>query len=173
MVQPEEPSQPKRKAPQAVSTPCALGSPFATLKGIKVLLVDDEPDARDLVKRLLEDCQANVTTAASAAQAMEFLQQDAPDILISDIGMPEEDGYSLIRKVRALDKTRGHITPALALTAYARSEDRMQAIRHGYHMHLAKPVEPAELTTVVAALAGRTNSLPNSPDDSQDPAVTI
>jgi CheY-like chemotaxis protein len=174
MPLPEEPAEPQPRRPRAaVSGPPSLSTPATMLKGIKVLVVDDEPDARALVKRLLEDCEATVVTAASAAEAMEFLRNDPPAVLISDIGMPEEDGYALIRKVRVLDQQRGSNTPALALTAYARSEDRTQAIRNGYQMHIAKPVEPAELTTVVAALAGRTAQIANLPHDSQDPAVTI
>ena len=170
---PEEPSEPEPRRLRAISGAGHANIPATMLKGVKVLVVDDEPDARALVKRLLEDCEATVITAASAAEAMELLLNEPPSVLVSDIGMPEEDGYSLIRKIRALDKHRGGNTPALALTAYARSEDRMQAIRNGYQMHIAKPVEPAELTTVVAALAGRTAPMSNSPDDSQDPAVTI
>jgi signal transduction histidine kinase/ActR/RegA family two-component response regulator len=161
IVHPEPEPVPHRRHPKALSPHPALSSPNMTLKGIRVLVVDDEPDARALVKRVLEDCQATVQTASSAAEALEAVRQEPPTVLISDIGMPEEDGYALIRKVRALDKSRGAMTPALALTAYARTEDRMQAIRNGYQMHIAKPVEPAELTTVVAALAGRTSQCGN------------
>jgi CheY-like chemotaxis protein/nitrogen-specific signal transduction histidine kinase len=167
-----EPPQSDRRHPRAIATQPSEAA-HTTLKGVKVLVVDDEPDARALVKRLLEDCQATVVTASSAAEAIEAYRNDIPTVLISDIGMPDEDGYSLIRKVRAIDRTRGQTTPALALTAYARTEDRMQAIRSGYQMHIAKPVEPAELTTVVAALAGRTAQNGVFADDSSDPAVTI
>jgi CheY-like chemotaxis protein len=167
-----ETPQPDRRHPRALAAPPSTAA-HATLKGVKVLVVDDEPDARALVKRLLEDCQATVITASSAAEALEAYRNEVPTVLISDIGMPDEDGYGLIRKIRALDNMRGRITPALALTAYARSEDRMAAIRSGYQMHIAKPVEPAELTTVVAALAGCTNLDANSPDESADPAITI
>jgi signal transduction histidine kinase/ActR/RegA family two-component response regulator len=146
-----------KRRPTALSAHPKIAAARTTLKGVRVLVVDDEPDARALVKRVLEDCEATVQTASSAAEALEAVRDHPPTVLISDIGMPEEDGYALIRKVRALDKTRGVMTPALALTAYARTEDRMQAIRNGYQMHIAKPVEPAELTTVVAALAGRTS----------------
>ena len=129
--------------------------------------------ATGLVPGAAGPVSGTVSTAASAAEAIEFFRASPPNVLISDIGMPGEDGYSLIRKVRALDRTRGQTTPALALTAYARSEDRMQAIRSGYQMHIAKPVEPAELTTVVAALAGRNAQVADAADDSPDPAVTI
>ena len=166
--------QPALPPPQARVISGAAASPSpVTLKGIKVLVVDDERDARELVRRVLEESDAIVVTASSAAEAMEMIRHEAPAVLVSDIGMPEEDGYSLIRRVRTLDKSRGGNTPALALTAYARSEDRMQAIRSGYQMHLAKPVEPAELTTVVAALAGCAKMTVDSPDESADPAVTI
>jgi len=125
------------------------------LRGVKVLVVDDEPDARTLVRRLLEDCEAVVATASSAAEAFESLLRHQPDVLVSDIGMPGEDGYSLIRRVRKLDAATGGQTPALALTAYARSEDRTNAILAGFQMHASKPVQPSELIAMVASLAGR------------------
>ena len=127
----------------------------ADLAGVRVLVVDDEPDARALVKRLLEDCNAVVVTAATAAEALNVLRAERPDVLLSDVGMPVTDGYQLMRQVRALGEEQGGNTPALALTAYARAEDRMQAIRAGFQLHVAKPVEPAELITMVASLAGR------------------
>jgi CheY-like chemotaxis protein len=125
---------------------------------VTVLVVDDEPDARSVVRRLLEECQATVVTASSAAEALELVGREPPTVLVSDIGMPGEDGYALIRRVRALEKARGGDTPAVALTAYARSEDRVRAIQSGFQMHVAKPVEAAELVMVVAALAGRAGS---------------
>jgi CheY-like chemotaxis protein len=116
----------------------------------RVLIVDDEPDARTLIERLLKDCNAVVTTAASAGDAINALTSEAPDILISDIGMPGEDGYSLIRRVRALG---GQMSiPAIALTAYARTDDRVRAIRAGFQSHLSKPVEPSELIAMVRSL---------------------
>ncbi len=126
-----------------------------TLEGLHVLAVDDEPDARDLLTMVLQQCGATVTTCASAAEALAMVERDPPDVLVSDIGMPGEDGYSLIRKVRALDAERGGRIPAVALTAYARAEDRMQALTAGYSMHVPKPVEPAELAVVIASLARR------------------
>jgi signal transduction histidine kinase/ActR/RegA family two-component response regulator len=125
-------------------------APPGTLEGLKVLVVDDEPDARALIRTLLEERHASVVTAASAAEALALLLSEHPDLLISDVGMPVEDGYHLIRRVRALRDDRG-ATPAIALTAYARVEDRMRAIEAGYQMHLAKPVEPAELITMVSS----------------------
>jgi CheY-like chemotaxis protein len=120
-------------------------------------VVDDEPDARALVKRLLEDCKAVVRAAASADEAIELIQAEPPDVLVSDIGMPGRDGYAMIRHIRRLEKQNGGGIPAIALTAYARTEDRVKAIRAGYQSHVVKPVEPTELITVVASLAGRMN----------------
>lgn len=127
----------------------------ARLRGIRILAVDDEPDARALVKRLLEDRGAIVTTAASADEAMASIAVERPDVVISDIGMPQEDGYSLIHKIRALPPDRGGDMPAVALTAYARTEDRVRAMHAGFQTHLVKPVEATELIAVVASLAKR------------------
>ena len=127
-----------------------------SLARVRVLVVDDEADARNLVRRLLENCDAIVTTAGSASEGMRVMQAERPDVLVSDIGMPDEDGYAFIRQVRALGPERGGDVPAVALTAYARSEDRMRSVLAGFQMHVAKPVEPAELITMVASLAGRT-----------------
>jgi PAS domain S-box-containing protein len=127
-----------------------------SLKGIRVLVVDDEVDIRDFITTVLEQCAAEVQAVASVQEALEIITHYKPDVLISDIGMPEEDGYSLIRKVRSQPPDKGGNIPAAALTAYARAEDRMRAIQSGYQLHLPKPVEPAELATVVASLVGRT-----------------
>jgi PAS domain S-box-containing protein len=126
------------------------------LEGVRVLVVDDEEDARVVIKRLLEACEVVVTTANSVDEAVLMVERDRPNVLISDIGMPGEDGYSLIRRVRSLGPERGGSVPAIALTAYARAEDRVRAVRAGFQTHVAKPVEPAELITMVASLAGRT-----------------
>jgi CheY-like chemotaxis protein len=123
-----------------------------SLAGIKVLAVDDEPDTRVLLTMVLEQCGAEVRTCASAAEALAALEDYKPDVLVSDIGMPGEDGYDLIRKVRSLEAGHGSRIPAVALTAYARTEDRLQALRAGYNMHVPKPVEPAELAVVIASL---------------------
>src|SRR5271166_4713760 len=125
------------------------------IEGVRVLVIDDEPDARALVKRLLEGCNAVVTAAESANEAVNLLQGGQFDVLVCDIGMPGEDGYSLIKRVRSLGVGRGGNIPAIALTAYARFEDRVEAIAAGFQMHIAKPVEPIELLTMVAAVAGR------------------
>jgi CheY-like chemotaxis protein/anti-sigma regulatory factor (Ser/Thr protein kinase) len=156
----------------------AHANPFRgvpSLRGVKVLVVDDEPDARALIRRVLEECQADVTTAASAAEAMRVFSRGAgdgnggpPDVLVSDIGMPEMDGYALIRQVREHEAggqgggpgggAAPRRVPAVALTAFARAEDRTRAILAGYQVHLSKPVEPAELIANVASLAGRTGT---------------
>ena len=125
------------------------------LAGVKVLVVDDEIDATDLLCSFLSQCGAIVTSAQSASEALDLVQREKPDVLISDIGMPGEDGYELMRKVRALPRAKGGKVPALALTAYARAEDRLAALRAGYQMHIAKPIELTELVAVVASLAER------------------
>ena len=153
-VHPDPAPDPDRRHPAAPSGHGA--APDATrLTGVRVLVVDDEPDARALVKRLLDDCHATVTTAGSAADAMAQIAAAPPDVLVSDIGMPGQDGYALIAQVRALAGDAGGDVPAVALTAYARSEDRVRAIRAGFQTHVVKPVEPAELVAVVASLARR------------------
>jgi signal transduction histidine kinase len=120
------------------------------LAGLKVLVVDDEADTLELIKVLLGQCGAAVTTASSAAEALRQLERERPDVIISDIGMPIEDGFDFIRKVRQLPPEKGGKIPAVALTAYARAEDRLRVLRSGYQMHVSKPVELAELVTVVA-----------------------
>ncbi len=132
------------------------------IKGVKVLVVDDDPDARALVKRLLEDHGASVTTAASVSDGIACLMSEPPDVLVSDIGMPNEDGYSFIRRVRELPPEKGGAVRALALTAYARLEDRDRSILAGFQMHMSKPVDPAELIAMVATLAGSMGSLAES-----------
>ncbi|MCA1630501.1 MAG: PAS domain S-box protein [Acidobacteria bacterium] len=125
------------------------------LEGVRVLLVEDDPDSRELLIMVLEHCRAEVVAAAGSEEAMRALEGWRPDVVISDIEMPGEDGYTFIRRLRALPAERGGDTPAAALTAYARAEDRMRALVAGFHLHVPKPVEPAELVTVVASLAGR------------------
>ncbi len=125
------------------------------LDGVRILVVDDEPDTRELLKAGLGQSGAEVTAAGSAAEALAAMRASVPDLLISDIGMPEEDGYEMIRRVRALPDEGGGRVPAIALTAYARVEDRMHALRSGYQMHVPKPVEMAELVAVAASLVQR------------------
>ena len=125
------------------------------LVGLKVIVIDDQKDARDLVKRVLEDCGVKVVTAANADAALLTIEFYRPDVIISDIGMPEVDGLELLRRIRALGPERGGKAPAIALTAFARSEDRTRALRAGFAVHVAKPVDPSELVATVASVAGR------------------
>ncbi|HEY6400350.1 MAG TPA: ATP-binding protein, partial [Blastocatellia bacterium] len=124
-----------------------------SLKGIKVLVVDDDEDARDVLKAALNSYGAEVTTVTGAPQALDTLASERMDVLVSDINMPGMDGYELIRRVRAMEPEKGGRIPAVALTAYARTEDRLRALQSGYQTHVPKPVEPAELEIVVATLA--------------------
>ncbi len=116
-------------------------------------MVDDDVDTLELITFILEEYQMQVTTAASASEALDSLTRSLPHIMISDIAMPGEDGYSLIRKVRNLEAESGGHIPAIALTAFAREEDRILALDAGFQMHVAKPVDPFELVAVVAKLA--------------------
>ena len=145
----EEPRQRRAAEPEPMSVASTID-----LEGVKVLVVDDEPDARSLIERLLRDRDAEVMTAASAKEALDLLAHDEPDVLISDIGMPKEDGYSLLRRIRKLKGAKARL-PAIALTAYARPEDRAKAIEAGYQLHLAKPVEASTLIAMVAMLSRR------------------
>ncbi|MCA1556090.1 MAG: PAS domain S-box protein [Acidobacteria bacterium] len=149
-----------RRAGEAerVHPTASSGVPFncpPELDGLHVLVVDDEEDTRVLLTMVLEKCGASVTAVSTAQEAFAALKQSRPDVLVSDLGMPDEDGYSLIKQVRALPVEDGGQTPAAALTAYARVEDRMRVLRSGFQIHIPKPVEPAELVAVVANLAGR------------------
>jgi signal transduction histidine kinase/ActR/RegA family two-component response regulator len=130
----------------------ASGMPAAALRGVRTLVVDDDRDALDLVSVVLAGAGADVRTCASAEEAMAAWREWRPDVLLSDIQMPGEDGYSLIRRVRAEESDDGGRVPAVALTAYGRVEDRMRALSAGFSMHLPKPVDPIELVTVVASL---------------------
>ncbi|HEY9432350.1 MAG TPA: ATP-binding protein, partial [Blastocatellia bacterium] len=125
------------------------------LRDLRVLVVDDEPDARNLLGLILTSYEAEVRDCASAAEALQILDEWQPDVMVSDIGMPVEDGYELMRKVRACEPERGGLVSALALTAYARAEEAQRATAAGYQAHIPKPVEPGELATAVASLAGR------------------
>jgi CheY-like chemotaxis protein/nitrogen-specific signal transduction histidine kinase len=124
------------------------------LHGIRVLVVDDSADTREMLRVVLEQFGADVTTASSARETLDVLPAWQPNVLVSDIGMPDEDGYSLIRKVRALSTEKGGDIPAIALTGYVRVEERMRALDAGYHMFVPKPVEVGELATIIASLVG-------------------
>ncbi|MBA4141986.1 MAG: response regulator [Nitrosospira sp.] len=138
----------------AAGSPLAPDSGKIRLTGIKVLVIDDEADARDLIGEVLTQCEADVITAANAAEGVELLKTQRPDVIISDIGMPEGDGYHLIREVRHLAAAQGGKTPAIALTAFAHSRDRTDALVAGYHTHLSKPVESHELIAAIGSLTG-------------------
>jgi signal transduction histidine kinase/ActR/RegA family two-component response regulator len=125
------------------------------LKDLRILVVEDEPDTRDLVVMALRQCGAKVEEAGSVPEALAAFDRARPDVLVSDIGFPFEDGYSLIRKIRAREHGNGDRVPAAALTAYAGAEDRLRALEAGFQTHLAKPVDPSELIATVARLAGR------------------
>ncbi|WP_437639290.1 hybrid sensor histidine kinase/response regulator [Sorangium sp. So ce854] len=124
------------------------------LRDLNVLVVDDEEDTRELLVTMLEQCGAHVTAVGSTAEALLALRALQPDVLVSDIAMPGEDGYALIRKIRALPAKSGGRTPAVALTAYARTEDRTRALRAGFTTHVPKPIEQAELLAVLANISG-------------------
>jgi PAS domain S-box-containing protein len=125
------------------------------LKGIKVLVVDDEADARELIGRLLRESDAEVIMAESTDEAVALLKSERPHVLVSDIGLPGKDGYQLIREIRALPAADGSGIPAIALTAFARSEDRKRAMRSGYQVHVSKPIESQELIVTIASLMAR------------------
>jgi signal transduction histidine kinase/CheY-like chemotaxis protein len=128
-----------------------------SLQGLRVLVVDDEADTLDMIRAVLEHCKMEVITAGSAYEALESIAQLRPDVLLSDLGMPGEDGYALIARVRALPAERGGRIPAAALTAYVRAEDRAMVLCSGFQLHVPKPFEPQELVAVVENLAGRLN----------------
>ena len=148
-------SRPPARAPRLHPQDASRETQLQSLEGLRVLVVDDEPDARDLLATVLRKSGAVVTAARSVSEAMECANAMRPEFLISDIEMPGEDGYSLIRKVRASEIPEFRSVPAIALTAYAGPGDRMRALEAGFQMHMAKPVQPAELVLVVANLTKR------------------
>ena len=133
----------------------ATTAPLPNLTGIRILAVDDSGDTRELVSAVLEACGANVATASSAREALHLFTGWKPDVMVCDIGMPEEDGHALIREIRQLAPEEGGNTPAIALTGYARIEDRMRALEAGYELFVPKPVQASELCRLVASLVGR------------------
>jgi PAS domain S-box-containing protein len=138
--------------PQAVPSKPPDLMELPTLSNAQVLVVDDESDGRAFIARILEDRGVSVTCASSAREAIEALSRNNFDLLLSDIGMPDMDGFELIRRVRALDKSRASPIPAIAITAYARAEDRQRSLLAGFHMHLSKPIEARELIASIAGL---------------------
>jgi signal transduction histidine kinase len=147
--------EPERRAHAADGPSAGEGNGSPDLSGLRVLVVDDEVDSRDLMAVALEESGAEVMAVESAVRARGAFTGFRPDVLVSDIAMAEEDGYDLIRWIRDLPPDRGGAVPAAAVTAYARSEDRRRALLAGYNMHLAKPFDPGELLAVVASLGGR------------------
>jgi len=139
---PQHQDRPLSRTPS--SEPTEIPTPI-DLHGRKILVVDDEPDARHLTRQLLENLHATVFTSHSAKEGLEIFRQHKPDLLISDVGMPGEDGYSLIRKIRALSSVEGGTTPAIAVTAYARPEDRSRALAAGFQAHVTKPLDTHQL----------------------------
>jgi CheY-like chemotaxis protein len=125
------------------------------LAGLDVLVVDDEADARQLLAQILQECNARVRLAGGALEALVQARLATPDVLVSDIGMPGEDGYSLIRRLRERPPEQGGTVPAVALTAYVREDDRNRMLAAGFQAHVAKPVEAGDLVTAVGRLAGR------------------
>ena len=150
-----------RKARTTNQLDNACANPDSALVGLRVLVVDDEADARELLRALLGMFGIEVQVAASAAEALQSMEHFRPDVLVSDIGMPGEDGYGLIKRIRESDG-HGRTTPAVALTAYARREDRARALCAGFDTHIPKPVEPGELLVVLANLGGRAKAGPTS-----------
>jgi PAS domain S-box-containing protein len=124
------------------------------LDGVRVLVAEDNPDTLEMIRFILDESGAEVMTAESADEALKALERFKPDVLVSDIAMPGKDGYDLIREVRSREPERGGKIPAVAITAYARAEDRMRALASGFQIHVAKPVDPNELIAVVASLTG-------------------
>jgi CheY-like chemotaxis protein len=124
----------------------------STLKGTRVLVVDDEADSREVASMILARCGAEVHVAASASEAFELFARQMPDVLVADIEMPGEDGYSLLRRIRVLPLREGGHTPAVALTAYAGAQDRARLLDAGFHRHVPKPIQPSELISAVATL---------------------
>lgn len=138
---------PALESSEVIVPPDSVG--WADLHGVSALFVDDEADTRDVVSRFLSECHAKVRTAANAEEGIHLLQQERPDVLISDVGMPGVDGYEFIQRVRALPSEEGRKIPAIALTAFARPEDRAKALKAGYDMYLVKPLRPAVLMQAI------------------------
>jgi len=122
------------------------------LYGLKILVVDDDVDTRELIEWVLKRVGAEVTSVGSAREALEVLEREKPHLLVSDLAMPGEDGYALLKKIRALPPERGGRTPAIALTAHSLVQDRLQSLRAGFQSHVPKPVVPEELVEVVASI---------------------
>ena len=153
---PSDPSHPGRdEFPDSSHGFEAIDPAQASLDGLQLLVVDDDDDARELIAQVLVECGAQVRQAGNAADALHEFERSPPDVLLSDIGMPERDGYELIHDIRGLDAGHGGRVPAVAITAFSRPEDRAQAMLAGFQAHVAKPIRPSELVSTVAGLAPR------------------
>jgi CheY-like chemotaxis protein len=148
---------PSVSEPRVLPSAPSVESPpdIVRLDGLRVLIADDDGEALGLAEAILRGAGAEVRTCQAASDALELLRGWRADVLVSDIEMPGEDGYSLIRKVRTLAAEDGGNTPAIALTAYGRTQDRMRTLAAGFSMHVPKPVDPGELTAIIASVAGR------------------
>jgi signal transduction histidine kinase/DNA-binding NarL/FixJ family response regulator len=156
---------PQSQSSTAVAPPVnASKNHLPQVQGVRALVVDDEPDARELIATVLRQAGAVVKTADSVATALDHLRESTPDILVSDIAMPVQDGYMLVRQIRESSDPKQRDLPAIALTAYAREEDKRRAIAAGFHSHLAKPIDPAELIARISQLAARNNGEHSAPD---------
>ena len=151
-----------RTEPVAVAQCEPASADSHSLDGLRVLLVDDEPEAREVISTVITRTGAEVKACTSAHEALVKLMEWKPDVILSDIAMPDEDGYSFIGRVRSLPRDKGGETPAAALTAYARDVDRRQALDAGYQMHIAKPIGASQLVTLIARLAGRSTDYADS-----------
>jgi CheY-like chemotaxis protein len=145
--------RPPKASGEAPAAQFSRKAPSAKLRGKRVLVVDDEADARELVSEILRRAEAEVCAVSSVREAFESMGSAIPDVVVSDLGMPEQDGYSMIQTLRQLPSDRGGQIPAIALTAYAREEDRLRALSAGFQMHLTKPVEPDRLVEAIAYLS--------------------
>ncbi|MFS2020155.1 ATP-binding protein, partial [Massilia sp. CT11-108] len=157
----QPPATRSARAAMILPTPATPEMTVLDLSGVNVLVVDDDRDARELIKRILSDCGASVRIAASARDAFALFKERVPNLLISDLGMPEVDGFELLDWVRHLGREEGSQVPAIALTAFARSEDRLSALEAGFSAHISKPVEPSELIATVASVVGPSSPLVN------------
>ena len=155
VVQVQPPSRP-RPEPRSAEDPDIGSVKPVSLRDVHVLVVDDDEESRELASLVLTNAGAETRTAPSAREAMALLEEWPPDVLVSDLEMPEEDGFSLLRRARRASLLRNRKLPALALTAYGRSEDRVRVLAAGFNLHLAKPADPTELVLAVASLVGRT-----------------
>jgi PAS domain S-box-containing protein len=153
LAQPEgRPFEPESRQPVEGGAPGRLQS----LRGLRVLVVEDDPETLDMLKFILNQCQAEVTTAPSVSEALQVLEPSHPNALVSDLAMPDQDGYDLIRQVRKLAPERGGNIPAIALSAYTRTEDRVRALAAGFQLHMSKPIDPADLVAALARLTRQT-----------------